>query len=138
MITQEIVQKMRKMIADQTSWNTAAEFQALQELAQAIQEKFATTPNLIRHMQEKRGDPVERPAHYNQGRIEVIEFLEDQKLPHHEACVVKYVVRARHKGNELQDLEKAAWYLRRRIQQLKRLLRMTPGKSLIERAKSNA
>jgi hypothetical protein len=63
-------------------------------------------------------DAINHPAHYNQGKIEVIEALEDWSLGLHEANAVKYIARARHKGNEIQDLEKAVWYLRRKIELL--------------------
>jgi len=63
-------------------------------------------------------DPVNHPAHYTQGKIEVIDALEDWKLGFHEGNVVKYVARAKHKGRELEDLKKARWYLDRRIQQM--------------------
>lgn len=62
-------------------------------------------------------DPVHYPAHYTIGKIECIDFLEDQQLGFHAGNVVKYVVRHQHKGNPLQDLEKARWYLDRLIQQ---------------------
>lgn len=61
-------------------------------------------------------EQVNHPVHYNIGKIEVIEFLEDQKLEPHEWNAVKYVCRARHKGKEIQDLEKAVWYLKRKIE----------------------
>lgn len=60
-------------------------------------------------------DPVKKPKHYNAGKIEVIEFIEDQKLGYHLGNVVKYVCRAPHKGEELQDLKKSVWYLQRKI-----------------------
>lgn len=71
---------------------------------------------------EKTGkvDYVNSPAHYNTGRVEVIEAIEDWGLGFHEGNVVKYVARAAHKGNRLQDLEKAAWYLARLIEGLKK------------------
>ncbi len=60
------------------------------------------------------------------GKIEVIDAIEDWKLGFHEGNVVKYVARAKYKGRssnggggELEDLEKARWYLSRRIEQLK-------------------
>lgn len=67
------------------------------------------------------GDPINHPAHYNQGKIEVIEFLEDQNLDFHLANTLKYICRAGKKDadKELQDLEKAAWYLARRIELVK-------------------
>ena len=60
-------------------------------------------------------DPVKKPKHYNAGKIEVIAFIEDQNLGYHLGNVIKYVTRAPHKGEEIQDLHKAAWYLQRRI-----------------------
>ncbi len=64
------------------------------------------------------GDMVNRPLHYTQGKIEPIDVIEDWNLGPHEANVIKYIARAKHKGHEKQDLEKAAWWLARRIAQL--------------------
>lgn len=58
---------------------------------------------------------VDHPAHYNQGQIEVIDFLEDQRLDYHCASAVAYICRARYKGQEIEDLQKAIWYLQRKI-----------------------
>lgn len=66
-------------------------------------------------------DMVNHPKHYMFGKIEVIEVLEDWQLEMHEAMVVKYVARAKHKGNELEDLKKARWYLDRKIQNLEKV-----------------
>lgn len=63
-------------------------------------------------------DNVNHPSHYNTGKIEVIEFLEDQKLEPHEWNAVKYICRARHKGRQKEDLQKAIWYLKRKIELL--------------------
>ena len=65
-------------------------------------------------------DPVNHPAHYTFGKIEVIDAIEDWSLGFHEGNVVKYVARAKHKGDELENLQKGAWYLNRRIEQLKK------------------
>lgn len=66
-------------------------------------------------------DPVNRPSHYTSGKIEVIDFIEDQQLGYHLGNVVEYVARAGKKdpSKEVQDLEKARWYLERKINQLK-------------------
>lgn len=64
---------------------------------------------------ENKKDIVNHPPHYNFGKIEVINVIEDWKLEYHEGNVVKYIARAKHKGNELEDLKKAAWYLNRKI-----------------------
>lgn len=63
-------------------------------------------------------DPVNHPAHYTFGKIEVIDAIEDWSLGFHEGNAVKYITRAKHKGNERQDLEKAIVYLTRRVAQL--------------------
>jgi len=60
-------------------------------------------------------DMINRPPHYNMGKIEVIDFIEDQNIGYHLSHVIKYVCRAAHKGQEIGDLKKAAWYLERYI-----------------------
>ena len=39
-------------------------------------------------------DPVNRPSHYTDGKIEVIEFIEDKKLGFCLGNSVKYIARA--------------------------------------------
>lgn len=69
----------------------------------------------------KSVDNVNHPPHYTRGKIEVIEAIEDWKLGYHRGSVVKYTARAGHKDptKEIEDLEKAAWYLKREIELLK-------------------
>ena len=55
-------------------------------------------------------DAVDRPSHYTQGKIEVLDFIVDQRLDHCLGCVVKYVCRHKLKGG-LEDLKKARRYL---------------------------
>lgn len=62
-----------------------------------------------------RKEAVNSPNHYNSGKIEVIDFLEDQKLLPNLWNVVKYVCRASHKGKYAEDLCKARFYLQREI-----------------------
>lgn len=62
-----------------------------------------------------KADPVNHPAHYKVGGIETIDFIEAKKLNYNIGNVVKYLTRADHKGNRLQDLRKAQWYLEREI-----------------------
>ena len=64
-------------------------------------------------------DPVNNPAHYTAGGIETIDFIEAKKLGYNLGNVVKYITRADHKGNKLEDLRKAQWYLSREIATLK-------------------
>jgi Protein of unknwon function (DUF3310) len=60
-------------------------------------------------------EAVNHPQHYNAGKIEVIDAIEDWKLGFHLGNVVKYVARAEHKNDALEDLKKARWYLDRYI-----------------------
>lgn len=58
------------------------------------------------------------PSHYNTGKIEVIEFIEDQQFGYHLGNAVKYISRAGKKNPEklIEDLEKAVWYIKRFIE----------------------
>lgn len=62
-------------------------------------------------------DPVNHPSHYTDGRIEVIDYIEDKKLGFHLGNAVKYISRAGKKdpSKEIEDLEKAVWYINRYI-----------------------
>lgn len=64
---------------------------------------------------------INHPKHYNQGKIEVIEFIEDKNLGFNLGNAVKYISRAGIKdpNKEVEDLEKAVWYLRRQIELVK-------------------
>ena len=64
-------------------------------------------------------DAVNNPAHYTAGGIETIDFIEAKKLGYNLGNVVKYITRADHKGNKLEDLRKAQWYLTREIEATK-------------------
>lgn len=66
-------------------------------------------------------DIVNKPPHYNFGKFEVIDVIEDWGLGYHLGNVVKYVARAEHKGKMLEDLKKARYYLNRHIANLERI-----------------
>lgn len=63
-------------------------------------------------------DAVNHPSHYTRGKIEVIDFIEDQQFPYHLGNVIKYIARAGYKGDKLEDLKKARWYLDRYINEV--------------------
>lgn len=60
-------------------------------------------------------DPVEHPSHYTRGHIEVIDFIEDQKLGYHQGNAIKYICRAGFKDPSKfkEDIRKAIFYLNR-------------------------
>jgi len=60
------------------------------------------------------------PAHYRDGKIEVIDYIEDKGFGYNLGNVIKYVSRAGKKSDKIvEDLEKAKWYLEREINKLK-------------------
>lgn len=65
-------------------------------------------------------DNVNHPPHYTDGKIEVIDFIEDKNLNFHRGNAVKYIARAGKKNpeKEVEDLEKAVWYTNREIQRI--------------------
>lgn len=65
-------------------------------------------------------DIVNHPPHYTDGKIEVIDFIEDKGLNFHRGNAVKYIARAgkKDKSKEVEDLKKAIWYLNREIQRM--------------------
>lgn len=69
---------------------------------------------------ERQDDPVNHPSHYTDGKIEVIDFIEDKNLSFHRGNAIKYIARAGKKdqSKEIEDLKKAAWYIDREIKRL--------------------
>jgi hypothetical protein len=60
-------------------------------------------------------DEIDKPKHYNSGKIEVWDFITDQDMCYLAGNVIKYVSRFRHKGTPLKDLQKARAYIDRLI-----------------------
>lgn len=68
---------------------------------------------------KNKKEMVDHPDHYQGGKFEVIDIIEDFNLGFHLGNVVKYVLRAGKKDATIQELEKAKWYLDRYIQTIK-------------------
>lgn len=71
-------------------------------------------------MEEKNEfDNVNHPSHYNKGRFETIEIIEDilgDSFPAYlKGNIIKYISREEYK-NKVEDLKKARWYLNRLIE----------------------
>jgi len=56
------------------------------------------------------------PSHYTQGKIEVIDFILDQKMDYMTATITKYISRWRFKDG-VCDLKKAQWFLNKLIKE---------------------
>lgn len=85
--------------------------------------EYAESDEVWTHDLEKEmfSDEVNKPAHYNTGSIECIEYLEDNLSSERfrgylEGNTKKYLHRFRYKGKAKQDLQKAQWYLDRLIE----------------------
>ena len=61
---------------------------------------------------------VSHPSHYNQG-IEPIDIIESWGLNFSLGNAIKYILRSPYKGKQIEDLEKARWYIDREINRLK-------------------
>lgn len=66
-------------------------------------------------------EQVNHPEHYGgaDNPYEAIKVIEEWELGFHLGNTVKYISRAGKKGDALIDLQKAAWYLQRKIDQLR-------------------
>lgn len=70
-------------------------------------------------LEARRKEAVTHPLHYGGDTVyETIKVIEAWDLGFCLGNAVKYISRAGHKGDALEDLKKARWYLDRRIQQL--------------------
>ena len=118
---QNVYAVRRKMetpkVAKKGNWETLGVFSSDKGL-EKLEPTKPYTPMQI-EMFEPKPDPVNHPAHYKVGGIETIDFIEAKDLSYHLGNVVKYVTRADHKGNKLEDLRKAQWYLTRAIETAK-------------------
>ena len=76
--------------------------------------------NLMPSGKKRTGSAVNHPSHYNMyDGFEVMDLVEQMNF--NKGNAVKYVSRAEFKGKEIEDLEKARWYLKKEIQRIKRL-----------------
>ena len=65
-----------------------------------------------------KNETVNHPTHYQGNKFEVIDIIEDFKLDFELGNSIKYILRAGKKGNYVEDLKKAIWYLQRKVDRL--------------------
>ncbi len=56
------------------------------------------------------------PEYYRRGAIQVWDFVRDQELNFHLGNAIKYICRADHKYDDIEDLSKAIHYLSNEIE----------------------
>ncbi len=68
-------------------------------------------------------DPINKPSHYNtnwmgEQAIETYTYIRSWKMGYPESNIIKYVTRHPYKGQSLEDLQKAQWYLEKLIKEV--------------------
>jgi hypothetical protein len=81
----------------------------IDELEDAFNESLELPKELVNH-----------PSHYNRGKYEVIDVIEDWHLGFNLGNAIKYIGRCGHKDDPVQELEKAKWYIQREIDRIKK------------------
>ena len=104
-------QEMAQERQEEKAWNTTGSAQKMSQSPQYNPTLRYDDPTV-----KSLRDPVEHPAHYTFGKIEVLDAIEDWGLDYHRGNILKYIVRAGKKGDKLiEDLRKARFYLDRDI-----------------------
>lgn len=114
--------KSKKEVEEEAKMTTVDDSKKTEERQKEDSSKETVQVPTAKHMDKMYGniehDAVNHPSHYTRGKIEVIDFIEDQQLPYHLGNVIKYIARAGYKGDKLEDLKKARWYLDRYINEV--------------------
>ena len=125
----QIIHKSKKVAQSKPSTNvpngqmSLALFSDPPKRGRPNKNKIVTPKEMIQSVVDRYNKSVEKdnvnhPAHYKVGGIETIDFIEAKSLNYNLGNVVKYLTRADHKGNKLEDLKKAQWYLNREVGKL--------------------
>lgn len=106
-------------VTETKKWVQAALMTSVDKLTNMTKKQQS---DLVYEVTKGRVDNVNHPAHYKTGGIETIDFIEAKQLTYNLGNVVKYITRAgiKDEAKHVEDLEKAAWYLNREIQNLKK------------------
>jgi hypothetical protein len=96
---------------------TPADWDRLRRQAPALEDSLMAR-YLDEAEQELEEDMVGSPKHYNTGNIECIEAIEEAMSSvafkgYLKGNCMKYLWRYEYKGKQVEDLQKAAWYLQR-------------------------
>jgi len=105
-----------KSAATKGNWKTVAVGTSKKSLVARYTQKPSTlVPNAVASMALYADDMVNHPPHYKTGGIETIDFIEAKNLGYNLGNVVKYISRADYKGDRLENLKKAQWYMNREV-----------------------
>jgi hypothetical protein len=109
---EEDIDKAIKLIEESKDLDKAHDTDKL-VIPNVLRSKFNLPPHKV-------NDSVNSPSHYTDGKIEVIDYIEDKKLGFCLGNAIKYISRAGKKNEEdiATDIKKAIWYLNRYLKQL--------------------
>ena len=101
----------------------------IQKLESNVKEKSLKgekqMPKTINSLDDLKHDPVNKPAHYNNGSVEAIDYIKQQlgkEFPAYlEGSAIKYIHRHKYKEANIQDLKKAVWYINKLIEHYENL-----------------
>jgi hypothetical protein len=86
---------------------------------QCVQQHGHDGAHTVQPHSEKVKDAI-NPQHYKSGGLEAIDVIEAFQLPFLTGNVIKYILRAGKKGDYLEDIRKALWYLNREVENEKK------------------
>ena len=91
--------------------------QVLKRISEALNIDFKEL-----NISEDKKEMVDHPKHYNMGKYEAIEVIEDWGIGFNLGNTVKYISRAGHKDKVkvIEVLKKAAWNLDREIKRIEK------------------
>ena len=83
--------------------------------------KLMDYDGLKKEVEKLKDDPVNCPSHYNKHNIECVQAIEasmsDEEFQGYlKGNVIKYLWRYKYKGNPVQDLGKAQYYLKKLLE----------------------
>ena len=101
----------------------------IQKLESNVKEKSLKgekkMPKTINSLDDLNNDPINKPAHYNNGSVEAIDYIKQQlgkEFPAYlEGSAIKFIHRHKYKEANIQDLQKAVWYINKLIEHYENL-----------------
>lgn len=128
---------VEKVTADEAGISIVGRLPEGYSLGEAPAISLAAAPSILRGAQRRESDawtPVDaiNPSHYRRD-IEVADFIEEYELDFFAGNVVKYIARAGHKDPSklVEDLEKALWYMTRKVEVARKQRDDVLGRELI-------
>jgi hypothetical protein len=110
---------------NKNDWNSDYWLREQYNRNRGYKDQIPTQEDFIEYNRKKNreNEMVEHPNHYGgeENPYEAIKVIEEWSLGFNLGNTIKYISRAGKKNNTIEDLEKAEWYIKREIDNLKKL-----------------